>query len=889
MNVKSPLKNSMEAEFIAALQQRYRPSILCFASDEAESDRPDYRDVISAAWGEAIRNCPIEFRLVFPPRPRVIAPLQHDLIELRSEKKNYQEKVYELETTAKIRNIVLDELFMPIYFLPDIPSGILIVTKGKEAPSMPECIPHWIRPLLKNVRKSSIKLATPNIPQVLARWLVGTILPLYDSNVARIESEYERDWTGLRQTISNFLGTREDPVAACVSLKLFADLRVQQGLYQDANNAYKKLIGNLEVPEFVSQVNLCAALSDVLNRSTGLQTLEYLSTSRMYNRKSIEHFILCCLTEFYVRVRAGNLPAKALMSFVYAPRTTFEALINPFLVEQLAMCAQPRHASMFLSFAATGYFKLGAFALGIRCMRNAMDDFHVYQWPFLSQGLNHSMLKILAKTKDDPIETLVDIVSSYTLTIPKDLQAYLSLFKIDSPLPCRFVKCKVTDIYAHGFSNTPIKGLAQEWNQNGERMFGAFYHGQFFDYKHLKKRECCVGEHVFLRLVILMPTATYDLADIQFLIRGTASAEVAPLSIPASRIAFIDMCLTPTSPGKLEIYGISFEWGGCVNFETTFSHAPVKMMVFDEVPKLSMQVLSDINEELVVGQSTAVQLKLKNEWTAPFKSLSLYITGEMPAKLIDPAIEDLCGQYRLPCLGPGEEIEVTVAVHATKVGTLLLDLVLPYWGPNPPPRYEYLELEYHVLSPAALFVQPSLSALQVLAPEGYKAIGFTGPDNDIDKHLITVDDRLAVLNFVSSENKKEATKLPACCLAFVDQDVFTFWYQNERGTVGVPVKKPRTDVAMLLRRQSETDFELEVTNITNTAIVDAMVSIQTQDQTPAFLIIGKSRCKLPLLQPGERVIIKLNLMMFETEFVMPIEFKSPSFSGSYELFFDSKQ
>ena len=874
----------MAADFVGALKERYRPSIFCFPSKEAEAEYPNYRDIVSAVWSEAIRDSPIKFRLMFPPKKPPIEEFQRELIQIRNERTTYHDKVYELDTTARIRKRVLDDIFMPLQFLPDIPSGILVVTKAKESPTFPTGIPPWIHPLIRNMRKSSIRLTAPNLGQLLAKWVVDTILPLYHANVARIERDYERDWIGLRQTISNFLGTREDPVAACVTLKLYADLKMQQGMYEEGNAAYRKLIGNSEDPDLVSQVNICAAFSDLLTRSAGPQTLDYLANCRMYNRKSVELFILCCLIEFFVRLEMNDTPEKALMSFVYVARSSFEMVINPFLVEQLALCSKLRHCSLYLSLAASGYLRLGAYDLQLSCTRNAMDDFHVYQWPLLCQGLGSSMLRTLAKINEDPIEVLVTILSSHTLTMPRELHSHLSFFKIDSPLPCKFVRAKVIDVYAHGFPNTPIKGLADDWNQNGERLFGAFYRGQFFDYKVLKKRECCVNEHVFLRLMIITHRAAFNLTNIQLLLRGKASAVVAPVSVHHGPIAVVELCLTPTAPGNLEIYGISFEWEMCAHFETTFSHSPVKMLVSDDVPNVSMSVIGEINDELVVGQTTQVQLKLRNNWHSPLQSLSLFIAGEMTASLIEPEIEDICGQYRLPRLGPGEEVELTIAVHATKLGTCLLDLVMPYWGPNPPPRYEYLELEYRVFPQESIFVQRSLSGIQALAPEFCWALGFTGPERDIDKHMLVLDGRLAVLNFVSCENVDDTTELPRYCRPFVDPSVFMFWYQNRYGVVCVPLERPKTEVAMLVRRVSENDFELEVSNLATTPFENVFVSVEMADTFPGFIVLGKSCHFVPEIRPRESVTLKLAMWVFGKQLVLPVNVKRGRFCESYEVF-----
>jgi hypothetical protein len=573
------------------------------------------------------------------------------------DKDAYIPRSLELKSTARIRQHFLDQISMPEFFFPDIPSSVLLIVKGSERPKVPEFVPTWAKDLIRASKKASVKLPLSNIVGPLSNWLIKTAVPCYQEKIQEIEAAHARDWAGFQQALATFFGTREDPTTSSISLKLYADLRVQQGLYAEAGVAYRRLASILEPCELLSQSCLCGAYSDILSHSISRDTLDLLERSRQYARKRVNHFTLCCLTEFYCRLRLNCSPAIALLPFVFFARSPFDAVINPFIIEQLSSVSPPRHRVLMLSFAATGYLRLGAFPLGCVCYRYALDEFHDQYWPFISQTLCHSLLSALARTGDDPIDVIVAIVTSRLLTNPPELRRVLLALKLDSPLPCRFVSARVGRVSAPGLPCERLRSFA-DWERTGERLFGAFYRGSFFDYGILRRREGVVGERISIGIVLKFAGAGFGLDSARLLSRGTAEVESEKISVPLAKVALTEIGMVPIREGRLEVYGVAFEWAGAASFEVVFAHAPIEIFVHRVAPKVEIAVTWP-PEELVVGQIVRIGVRLRNVTQVRLARLSLFLESDIDASIVEPDVEEVCGQCRLRPVETGEELNVT--------------------------------------------------------------------------------------------------------------------------------------------------------------------------------------------------------------------------------------
>lgn len=776
----------MKADFPSSLRDRFLPSVFCYSSDEVALERPNWRTLVKTAWEEALGDSTLRFRIVFPTGPDSKADISKALVDARTGQPRHNAPV-ELDTTLVLRNTYLQSA-APCDFFPDLPSSILVILKGKEKTTIPESLSPLVKHKWRTIKKSSVRLGRSNLVDVLSEWIRSTVRPSYTESVLRVEREYEAEWVGVRQTLVDFFGSRSDPMMAARCLKMYADLQMQRQMYEEAGMLYKRLVGAVADMRIVAHGNLCIAFSDVLRGSMTEETLGYVRWAVQSCQDVAPHVMLCWHTEFYVRCRIRMAPAKAI---------TYTRMRSPFMLEQLALFSKRRHAALFLWLAATRYFALDMVPFGLECLRDCVSDFRGYDWPYLSQRLNQSMLE---RSKEHQIEMIVDIVNANRLTIPKELMTFLESFSTDFPLPCRFVHGRIVDCYTHGFLGTPIRGSELDWDRIGERLFGAYYSGSFFDYKKLTKREVCVGEPVMFRIVIKMPSAVYDLINLSLLVRGTANIIVAPVNVAAASISFHELCVTPTSPGDFEVYGVSCLWANLVNIEAPLSQLSTRVFVHEKAPKVELCVKSYISDELYVGQVTKIDLTLRNVSLFPLKSLSLCVIDESIVKLVSPEVDDICGQYRLTSLASDEEIELRIGIQIMKAGSHTVNLIFPYWAADLPARYEYLTLTYHVYPQPNTVIQRSLTGLQTMAPEYCWARGFAGPQADLDSHLLVLDGRCAVLNLVSMEIKDNKTNTDDYVFPFLDRSKLTCMYENVNGVVLLPIERPSTHVAMLLRK-----------------------------------------------------------------------------------------
>jgi hypothetical protein len=85
----------------------------------------------------------------------------------------------EFVTTARIRGFVFSSLRNAPFFLPDAPTGVLIIIRGDERPTSPE-LPPWMARL--EVKKNSIRLRSSSLVVPLVHWPTHTVTPVYSQN-----------------------------------------------------------------------------------------------------------------------------------------------------------------------------------------------------------------------------------------------------------------------------------------------------------------------------------------------------------------------------------------------------------------------------------------------------------------------------------------------------------------------------------------------------------------------------------------------------------------------------------------------------------------------------------------------------------------------------------
>lgn len=275
------------------LLNQFRPSIFCFATEEAKRLYPHYRTTVKNAFDEAVKKIPFQVRLIFGrgiDKNINISDLNEEydekidemlleanLISTRScftqsmpnlnasthNDLSYNEKV---EKYHKISDTIFSSLFVrtrffPYFFLSDIPVCFLIIVAGKEDISFPHGVfPQWSLATIRKIRKTTMLLSPEakqtsesekqkfktNLINTLSKWLKTTFLDQYNTEISQVESDYIREWTGFAQALANFFNARDDPKTSLVMLKAYADLKAQQGNYKESELAYRKVCTNVK-------------------------------------------------------------------------------------------------------------------------------------------------------------------------------------------------------------------------------------------------------------------------------------------------------------------------------------------------------------------------------------------------------------------------------------------------------------------------------------------------------------------------------------------------------------------------------------------------------------------------------------------------------------------
>ncbi|OHT02523.1 hypothetical protein TRFO_30311 [Tritrichomonas foetus] len=886
------LKISMNFKDFLKLQ--FQPCIFCCATPEVVQTMPNYVNMIQNAWEIVNQRIPMKMRLVFPFEEEKLSELQYKLVTSREENLDQvHSDVLEITSSTIIREFYFRRQFLKRCFYPDVPLGILypFIQENPEI-DINSSFPIWMQPYIRAVKKVKIRLPAKNIVDSLTRWVSDLALD-YEVFTKKIERQFELEWSGFQQKISAYLGFQEDPQRANRVLKLYADICVQKGKYEEALSSYQLLYSSTMFEEFIQEGYFCATIVDIISGNVSKNSLKNITNAK--NRKfqyiNFYNFYLYSFTELYIRSILHDKPILPLLR-IYPPPTdveeSYDSLFKPFIFEQLAQLSKKYHFPLYLYKAGQYYTKIGAYNLSSFCYRASIDCFNGENWPNIVQPLCFEAYGIISKT-DNTTDIIVNLMNSKSLIFPQQIGNHIKECKFDFPLPCGFVSARINEFFMPGFPGIQIRELQDEWKQTSERMFGAYQREKFFDFNSISHYDCCVGEEVTVE-VQLKFFADIEIRNIYFLTNGTAKIEQKPANCPNMRLRTVNVKFTPIEAGYLEIYGVGFEWNSVCILECPFKHLPIKCKVLEPAPKINFS-FSNVCNKVVIGQFVKIDILAENG-PIPLDSFSILIKGNVDADLVFPEVESIFGQSKMTPLKANEKTNIEVSAHFEKVGKYQLILIFPYWKRDHiPPRYEHKIFDFEVFNPPKLRIERSISGIQVFSPEFSWALGFTGPFSNINQHLVVVNGRLCLLDFVSMKSNEQKFELPKFCKKFLDNSKLFFWYQNHYGIIQSEIEMPPTLISMTLikaksneKNGNKNQYQLTISNIRNHALKNLEISLGGSNSK--VLISGQTKIVLPSLDPGQEFSINLHILFFEVESFLPITLFTEEQIFSFSLYID---
>lgn len=847
-------------DFRDFLRTRFSPCIHVIASESVKTANPLYYHVIEEYWSEISRKHKDKrLRIVFPHELPKIPELQDVFISSRDippqKQQNYQ--TLELISTVKIREYLITLDYLQLDSFCDLPLLIIILVVPDENPSLNiKFYPNWARNFIVDTVQETMLFPNIDLYNLLEQYYLVSINKIYPNLIKVWTAEYNKYWGDFMNRISNYLN-QVTSESVFRRLKFYGDILLQQQQYAKALKIYQQYIKayNDELNPTYLSVLLMIICSQILDDTITQDLLGTIHIAKDLSNSAVTYYALV-LIEYHVRLSLKMSPAVTFVeSNKKIIKSDFARIISPFLIEQHAYYMSRRHASFKFYSASVAYKSIGALNLAQQMIRNAADGFNHESWMFLLQRLDSMIFEIQTITEGNPLDVVVDVVNSKVLTDPKRAKKMLKSFNFNTPFPCGFVQAKAIDYFAIGFAHSPPPGY-DEWNFMIGRLFGAYTQGKFFNRKVIGDKIGVVGERIVVRVALAYPTSHYPIFDMSLLYCGKAKAEVSQITIGAWKYSVIDLHIIPTEPGKLEIYGIGFNWANVVHMETSFQNCPLVFEILPSVPHITYSI-KEYCDTLYKGQISKLEITLKN-CDHDLDYLSIFFAGDMQATLITPESENLLGMCKLPNLKAHEELTLELSIFGESLGDFDLLLLLPYWNYGFKPRYLHMFLHFTVYPDPPLHVERSLSAIQVLSPPGSIAHGFTTSRFDAQLHNVIKEAQFCLYDQFSLMVENGKFNPPKFVVPYIDEEKFLFWYQTYWGYVRVAFEMPESPVSVFFVHKSETKYDMEITNIGVVAIRDLIVHLGTNEH-PTCIISGKSKQHFLKINPGETMKMSINL------------------------------
>ena len=865
----------MEFEpFPQYLQKRFSPCVFAFVSDDAKAQFPNYKEMIITPWKEALEKTNSNYRMIFLEDLTTEQTILESLKKTKKQANPFPDpnkKRREFNTTAVLRQKLIDYDFLPQNLFCDLPIGILAIVSGPQLPGIPlSAFPKWSRAIIEKTKANSLKLPANDAVGALRKWIEIVLNKRYEQMTATIKNNYDKNWGSIRQSFVSILEQRIGQAGNAIDIKYYADMCMQQKKYKDACNAYSLLIDN--TPQVVgnalsAEAHFMIAISDILRGFPTQQSLFAIQSSMRLLKTSI-HVCKCALVDFYIRASMGNNPAVSLQPLCQEPKSSLMKLVHPFAKEQLAQLLKPNHASMHLSQTAPYFHALNYDENTLRDLCGALTPFGEQRWEFLMQTIIEEASHY-GKIPQDILELLA---SSKNVYLPETFEKLLK----EGTWKCGFVHAKAHSFYSEGFMCTKPLEYNEEWCETAERLFGAYRPGTFFNATVLDNKECLLNDQVDIRTLIKSPCGNVQIKNLRLRITG-CEADVTAASVARSAVVDVNLSFTPRSTGTLTVTGVQFSWGAGVDFYVDFMK-PLVFTVHEKAPQIAITAVEK-KASMYSGEIAQFVFKIKNS-DYPLTHMMFYSTG-VQGKLIEPAADEICGQYSLVPLKPNEEQTIRVAFSINKPGFYHSHILLSYWNRNEgPARYSHVHLMINVKGIPKLNIVQNEGSFCIKLDDNLKAIGFTSPSLNTEDFSSLNEDGSLTLHMISQGLKHE-TKLPDYVDPFFVNDKLRFWFSTLYGTVSVPINAAIHPIQVLVERIDTGSYILHLHNTGKTILKDVRIIVLGQDDPATFYLSGKGIVIIDKLQPHANVSVPLNFVMFSKK-------TTANLLVSYDVFFISQ-
>ena len=859
--------------FPAFLNERFQPCVLCSYSYNAELQDPNIMQHIQDSWDKLMKELKLSVRLIFPKVRIDINVATSELFNFRNfgpktkpyfflENPPKTEYKTELPTMTILRQRLFESNFMPFHCFCDMPIAILLFyVKNENTPFSISHFPEWIQPYISSIKPDVIRVPVSDYYEFIKRFYTSRFLPKLNQRVEKIEKDY------LNVKNQTFLiSIRSIPSKSMISMKYFADLKMQQNQYKKAIQIYSKLFDTPLGQQSKIMSVLCNIAQGIRNSGDLI-----LLDDAIPENNIIEQFALK-MVKFFI---SKTIP---IMKSILPYGQTF-IILNPFLFEQYAYLCSKRKRSYLLFYASLGFHKIENNELEVKCLYNSWGIVNSHNFNLISQKLMKNAVK--SYDGDDPVKIFSIPITCKEIVYPKIFQEKISSITVKRPIPCGFVDARVVKLKSNGFPCAPPEGFSGYWPKTAQQLFGAFDHKRFFKYNIFDIVECATNEVITIKIFFNNRCDFFRFTNLRLKINSDIPVETFP-ELPDGHL--LDINFMVKSEGTIEVCGIEFEWEN-IKFEKIFPSLPIKFTVFDQCPRIDLQVEGG-KKDIFIGEIVPITIHIKNG-NMKLKYLAMKVISNANYNVLYPLTEELLGQRFLKALEPEEEFTVRLSICGTFAGTCKLLLIFPFWSFQPPCRYNYHFFEFNVTKAPEipLFSQDEYVVGQ--CPNDFTAFGFTSPYFDASKYITKLKERKCHMSLISFHNQNSPQKykyeLPDYCLPFIqDINKILFWYKSPKSMVFSVLEESPSIIASI--EDKENDFyQMTIKNICNKKINDVKVLFVEKQEEISYLFSGPNIKYIGSLEPNQSYQYRFFLKLLYDEALPIIMISGDFFSITHPL------
>ena len=729
--------------------------------------------------------------------------------------------------------------------------------------------------------------------------------------------------------------------------KELADLQMMIQSYQQASDLYDQIVRSFllymkqvnnqiisDIQEHNEHIVFLKFLNDYLSGKNADIVLK-----NVYNAlKSTKNDVLYCKMVLfgYFLLQHSNFQIESISQYIIIPKqeSLIAKIISPFIMEQKIKYLTKRKQTRQLIHISQKFNGIDYLQHSTRCLWNALSMICQNKgWELISQNL----LEKIGNQLEDEKEILIDgsqsnnavdlsifigrcLQSRYMYSL-KTFEYFLNEFLKRVPLKhfrCPLVKCTINSFKSKGFPfskprNINYKLLSTQilqlssvsnlWFMMCEKMFGSFYKGSFFKAENVKKYECSVGQ----KFTVYICIASYISGSPLNVSLRVKNLEVASDiytidNIETNKSYKIKLHCIPKESGVARICGICFSFGNIKNLKADFSNSHIELKVYKESPNIQINYLENlfqndmyhqektmkvnstkISKNLYVGETRIFSFHLKNIGL-PLTHLSMIIVSDLKVILVDPTIEILLGKYILKPLNTNEELNIQIAVHAEKEGRFNSLLIFPYWSTNPPPKYNYIYMDFEVTriklnildetsngnynNPNTINVIKQKHFFSIYSPPNFHIYGFTSLNFDPNL-FFQIKDLVAVFDFISYDNNTKNLKFPKYINIFKQNTNLSIWLKNENSYVEFPIPLliDFFNIILIIQR-NKSDLFFTIKNVSS-IILDNLFFSFLQEPSNGYIITGKHTVIIDEMNPNDEAKTKASFIRISDQNTKP--------------------